>query len=504
MQYKHYVPKILLCGDTAEFLSKVAQRPFKIVGQLQIFGEVDGQKFNLNKDGKVFFNDKLQDFDALKDFLKSNAVDYLVFVERKIFQRYHEYGYFHDFIYPKSVTLEQFNNMPLEFFFDPNAPLRMITWMKFLKIKTALDVDAFFAKSKIFTKPSNDLTEIDCVTEETLPPIAENIYHRVYKNLAEVGHKRYDAVILAERTPIEFDGAYLQLENFSDNLLIFMRTDSPLQEHFVKNSKRFARGEGLRMETGSLFHLKRRKPPEDFCMYVVTHKATPHEGKLPDGYKTIHAGHAQATEDFGYAGDDTGDNISDLNLYINEITALYWIWKNTAHTTVGLCHYRRFFTTGDEKFSYDKILTRDDALKILETHDIIVAKTFHGVMNQREFVENDCGEKLAHFGEAILRKHLLHAQPEYLDALDYVMNSKAVYKCNMFVTRREVLDAFCTWLFSFLLDATREALQTFHLENLPWTPRRLMSFLAERMLHVWLMRQRIRIKELDFMFIDSL
>ncbi|MBQ3451486.1 MAG: DUF4422 domain-containing protein, partial [Selenomonadaceae bacterium] len=168
-------------------------------------------------------------------------------------------------------------------------------------------------------------------------------------------------------------------------------------------------------------------------------------------------------------------------------------------------HYRRFFTeSNDEKFSYEKILSKDAALKILESHDIIVSEIYCGGLTQREFVVNDCGKNLAIFGEAILRKHIMQAQPDYLDAFDFVMNSSTLYKCNMFVTRRNVFDAYCKWLFSFLIDATDKAVQKANLEKRSWSPRRLMSFLAERMLTVWLIKNRLRIKELSFMFIEGI
>lgn len=84
------------------------------------------------------------------------------------------------------------------------------------------------------------------------------------------------------------------------------------------------------------------------------------------------------------------------------------------------------------------------------------------------------------------------------------MNLVAIYKCNMFVARREVFDVYCKWLFSFYIDATEEVLRTLNLKDLPWSPRRLMSFFAERMFHVWLWKNRLRIKELDFMFISGI
>ena len=111
---------------------------------------------------------------------------------------------------------------------------------------------------------------------------------------------------------------------------------------------------------------------------------------------------------------------------------------------------------------------------------------------------------MATVGENILKKHIMHAQPDYLDAFEFVMNSTTLYKCNMFVTRRNVFDAYCKWLFSFLIDATEEALRVVNLQNLPWSPRRLMSFLAERMLTVWLMKNRLRIKELKIMQVEGL
>ena len=80
----------------------------------------------------------------------------------------------------------------------------------------------------------------------------------------------------------------------------------------------------------------------------------------------IHCGRAVATEkhkdgqisaaDYDWLlrntiGDDTGDNISKLNREVNEMTAIYWAWKNYDKLGnpdfIGLCHYRRLFNFAD-------------------------------------------------------------------------------------------------------------------------------------------------------------
>ena len=58
----------------------------------------------------------------------------------------------------------------------------------------------------------------------------------------------------------------------------------------------------------------------------------------------IHVGKSLSRTDLGIIGDDTGDNISYLNPYYCEMTAMYYAWKNIKADYKGLCHYRRFFT----------------------------------------------------------------------------------------------------------------------------------------------------------------
>lgn len=64
-------------------------------------------------------------------------------------------------------------------------------------------------------------------------------------------------------------------------------------------------------------------------------------------YLPIQVGAALSPNKLDMQGDDRGDNISHLNPLFCEMTAVYWAWKNLQEKPdyIGLCHYRRYFTT---------------------------------------------------------------------------------------------------------------------------------------------------------------
>ena len=139
---------------------------------------------------------------ALKDFLASGKADYLVFTDSKEYLKFVAAA---ENFPDKLLTIEQFKKLPLGFFYDVDSERKIISHMNALKIRTLLDVDGYFSCGKLFTKLDNAVTQIDCVSDKPLLPIMENIYSHVYKNLAAVGFKHYDAVLAAEREPAAFD-----------------------------------------------------------------------------------------------------------------------------------------------------------------------------------------------------------------------------------------------------------------------------------------------------------
>ena len=486
-----FVPRILLCGDIEEFFSRVGQRPCKLVGQIE-FPDIQDES-------KIKFVE-CPDFSKI---LRENEADFIVFNDDRELKKFSDI--FNRLGCPRSqvMTLREFKNLPTDGFYDMYSDIQLLIVLKNSSIKTLLDVDAHFLKSFVLTKNANESLEIDCICEENFLPIKKNLFRHVYKNFPECKLRHYDAALINEKSPANFDETFSRLQNTADIVITFARYNSALEKHIRGKLETFKNVKALPSLAGNWIFCHVKKPPEDFAMYVVTHKKLPaeHVDRLPEGYKIIHAGHALAKKNFGYAGDDTGDNISDLNPYLNEITALYWLWKNTSHTIVGLSHYRRFFSADGKNF-----LTEKEILSMLESYDIIVpALGMHRAPSFEVLRDDICGEEgIVSFSENIIRKNIMRTQPDYLEAFNYKMNSPTNFYKNMFVTRRSVFDAYCEWLFSFFIDSTREILNETPLAELKPSERRLPGHFAERMLTVWLIKSRLRVKELNIVELQGL
>ena len=106
----------------------------------------------------------------------------------------------------------------------------------------------------------------------------------------------------------------------------------------------------------------------DVKILVATHK--PYWMPSDSVYMPIHVGREGKT-DIGFTGDDTGDNISTKNPYFCELTGLYWAWKNLNCEYIGLCHYRRYFSTGKGE-KKERIMSRFDYERLLSMYDVVV------------------------------------------------------------------------------------------------------------------------------------
>ena len=495
-----YKPKILLRGGnenipTAQIVGKISFEGAAERGEFIVPSNAEAaENYKLNEgDFKIFLDGKEISVDALKRIL-DGAADYIVFESRgEYLLRFRELYALK--LIDRVITLPTFLHYAADNFFSLNNAVQIFNLIHALKLFRTLDVDGYFAKNDYYMFPEFK-SKIAGVTNDDYPAL-KNFYAEIYSSLEDCRYRFFDALLLTkDREPAEFIDALIETDALSENVLTFARKNSELEDFLSANEKSFDKVQTFPAVNGNWYLLK-KLVRADFACYVVTHKdAKLDADDLPAGYKIIHAGHAIAKEDFGYLGDDTGDNISLLNLYLNEITALYWIWKHTNHNLIGFVHYRRFFTADDKNF-----LSAAEATELLRENDIIVNECKFGYIVLHDWKIMLSGRQLAEHVIKTIRKYIALRQPDYLDAYDRVNNGFGAFCFEIFITRRKIFDAYCKWLFSFIIEATEEILETTDIANSA-DPReyRTVSFVAEHLMTVWLIKNPLKIKTLPIIF----
>lgn len=176
------------------------------------------------------------------------------------------------------------------------------------------------------------------------------------------------------------------------------------------------------------------------------------ESELPTDelYLPLHVG-AQGKSPLPYVGDNTGDNISEKNATFCELTGLYWAWKNLPDEYVGLVHYRRYLALRARrgKDPLRNVLTYAQAEKLLEGRDGILPAPRHYVIETlySHYQHTSYIEPLDIAGEIIAEKY-----PSYTPAFERLKTRTSAHMFNMFILRRDHLDAYCTWLFDILFE----------------------------------------------------
>ena len=109
-------------------------------------------------------------------------------------------------------------------------------------------------------------------------------------------------------------------------------------------------------------------------------------------YMPIQVGKSLSEFNLGFQGDNTGDNISEMNSMFCELTAHYWAWKNLKDVDyIGLCHYRRYFARRKYINTLGSCITEKEIRKILKQYDVILPQKNLGEYN--ELVSRDFWNK---------------------------------------------------------------------------------------------------------------
>lgn len=215
-------------------------------------------------------------------------------------------------------------------------------------------------------------------------------------------------------------------------------------------------------------------------IFTMTHKKfTEPEDPI---YMPLHVGRA-GKEGYGYAGDDTGDNISEKNCYYGELTGVYWVWKNIRTSDyVGICHYRRYFCTEE-----GRIFNEKDYLSVLKDHDIIVSKKLKLNFSYFDGYASDYNIfDLVTTGEVIRQMY-----PEYYDTFERLVHGNGTYFGNMMVTDKRLYDEYAEWLFSIFAEVEKKidpsGYDDYH--------KRVFGFISEFLLLVWVEVKGLKVYE---------
>jgi len=223
-----------------------------------------------------------------------------------------------------------------------------------------------------------------------------------------------------------------------------------------------------------------------------------------------------------YLLDNSKESISNKNKTFNELTALYWAWKNLSnYDYIGLAHYRRFLDVHYKKLFFKKerksILinvskssknlqqlnnvckTSDKILNHLKSHDILVAKpAFCAVNNEFSSISKDY--KHNHIASdwdkciAIINSKF----PEYKKSIDLYLNTNnKFYIANMFISKKEIFVDYCEWLFEILFELEKQI----EISTDPYQAR-VFGFLSERLFTLYILHHKFKLKELPILFVE--
>lgn len=236
-------------------------------------------------------------------------------------------------------------------------------------------------------------------------------------------------------------------------------------------------------------------------IFVSTHKDVDRFDS--DILQPVQVGSSRAKRHLPYAlGDDTGDNISELNPMYCELTTQYWAWKNVEADYYGFCHYRRYFDFNEDRHKeneYGEIMAGsinaaaqakyclDDASikECVEGYDVITTE----IKDLRKF-PGDVDSPDAQY-KAAPRLHykdlrrvidiLKEMHPEYADDADAFLSGHRSCFCNMFIMRKEIFFEYCEWLFPILERFVSETDMSHYSKEALRTP----GHLSERLFNIF-------------------
>lgn len=224
-------------------------------------------------------------------------------------------------------------------------------------------------------------------------------------------------------------------------------------------------------------------------------------------------------------GDDTGDNISVKNANYCELTAQYWAWKNEADADyIGFMHYRRHLNFNlhkhyranrwgvishpciDSEYISRFGLTAENINNVIDGYDLVTVNRWDvtnagSKSNYDHYAHSDPKLHIADYDRAL---RILHEKyPEFDRAVAEYNADTLGYFTNIFIMRRELFDAYCTWLFDILFQVERES----DISDYDFQEARIYGYISEWLFGIYVtylkQQKQTKILELQRTFVED-
>ncbi|MCV3383900.1 DUF4422 domain-containing protein [Campylobacter lari] len=217
-------------------------------------------------------------------------------------------------------------------------------------------------------------------------------------------------------------------------------------------------------------------------------------------------------------GDNTGENISSMNRYLNELTGLYWAWKNYDELGnpdyIGFIHYRRFFITKHSESLFAKnsdnwsfIVENAEECKKnffkierrLSSFDIVIPKKFFFNKTVDGYKYNSCKDFLLSWnGNKSLAYNLLVLLLKKNNMFDMFLKStigNSYYPCNMFIMKKEIFFDYCVFMFD-LINEICDVIQEDILKRKDLWQKREIAWVSEYITNLFIYMNMINDKKI--------
>ncbi|OUJ12275.1 DUF4422 domain-containing protein [Acetobacter okinawensis] len=257
-------------------------------------------------------------------------------------------------------------------------------------------------------------------------------------------------------------------------------------------------------------------------LYIAAHKNF--EQSFDDTFIPIHVGSKSSSNDFCPIKDCTGENISEKNDTFCELTALYWMWKNTQNQDfIGLLHYRRHLNFSfsrkrsnewgvieypviDERYILENSLDHHGVLTCIDDNDIILPEKWDvrnaGSTSMLDHYQRGKYQHLDDYLEAL--NILKEKYPAYHPFSLKVNNSTEGYFTNIFIVNRNFFNQYCSWLFDILFELEKRI----DISEYSVQEKRVFGYISEWLLNIFIEKYKhdnknIKIKEIQRTFVKN-